>query len=535
VTGFNAALRQVVNPSGRTGGTLRLARTDDFDSLDPGNCYYAYTWNFLRLFGRSLVTFAPAPGAAGQRLVPDLARSLGEPSPDARSWTYRLRPGVRFADGTPVTSQDVKRAIARSNFAPDTLAGGPSYFRQHLPDLAAIETPDPATISFHLARPFAGFDYLASLPSTVPVPPTADPGPAYGARPVATGPYQIECYRPGEHLTLVRNPAWDPRCDPVRRPRPDRIEVSLGVSPAGVDQRLLDGAAHLDLAGVGVQPQTQERILADPGLRAYADHPLIGFTWMFSIVPAVPPFGHLAARRAVMYATDKAAMREAYGGPTGGDIATTILPPTIPGHQPADRYPVGPRAGGDLPAARRELAAAGLPAGFRTRIAARADRAKELAAARALSGGLARVGIEAEVVTFPSGDYFQRYAGSPAYVREHGLGICMSGWGADFPDGLGFLQQIVDGRAVKPTGNQNLGELADPRVEALLDRGSQLTDAAERARLWAEVDRLVMDQAVICPYVHARSLLFRHPQATNVYVTGAYGMYDYLAVGVAGP
>ena len=209
-----------------------------------------------------------------------------------------------------------------------------------------------------------------------------------------------------------------------------------------------------------------------------------------------------------------------------------ILPPTLDGYQPFDRYPVGPAGTGDPTAARAELAAAGLPDGFRTKITARKDRLKEYRAAEALAAGLARVGIDAEVLDFPSGDYFDRYGGCPAYLRAHGIGIVMFGWGADFPDGYGFLQQIVDGRAIKERGNQNMGELDDPEINALLDRGAACPDPAERARIWHHIDRLTMEHAVIVPYLYPRSLLYRHPDARNVYVTGSFGMYDYAGLGV---
>ena len=107
----------------------------------------------------------------------------------------------------------------------------------------------------------------------------------------------------------------------------------------------------------------------------------------------------------------------------------------------------------------------------------------------------------------------------------------MFGWGADFPDGYGFLQQIVDGRAIKERGNQNMGELDDPVVNALLDEGAECFDPGRRREIWAEIDRRVMDHAVIVPYLYPRSLLVRAPGATNVYVTGAFGMYDYVGLG----
>lgn len=522
---FNAGLTAAVRPSNRAGGTLRLVRTSDFDSLDPGNTYYAFAWNFLRLLGRTLVTFRPAPGAAGQELVPDLATTLGVPSDGGATWAYELRHGARYEDGREVTAADVRNAIERSNFRTGERSGGPMYFRELLGGIDAVETPDDITLVFRLRERFAGMDFLATLPSTTPVP--ADRNDA----PPASGPYRVHDYRRGSRLELVRNPHWDPATDPVRRALPDRIVADLGVDPQAVDDRLLDGSVDIDLAGVGVQPVTLEKIMADPGLRAEADNPFNGFTWLFAMSARVPPFDDLHCRRAVQYAADKTAMQAAYGGPLAGDIASTVLPPTIDGHEDFDLYPT--RAGvPDLDAARAELAAAGSPGGFSTRIAAREDRRKEYAAAIALCTSLARVGIDAEVIPFQSGDYFQKHAGVPQYIHEHGIGIVMFGWGADFPDGFGFLHQIVHGSAIKAVGNHNFGELDLPEVNALLDQAARSTDAAARHQAWARVDRLVMENASIVPYLHAKSLLFRGSGATNVYVSGGYGMYDYAALGV---
>src|SRR5829696_9179447 len=112
--GFNAATTSVVNPSETKGGTLKFANPGDWDSLDPGETYYAYAWNFARLYGRSLLMFKSAPGKEGNTLVPDLAEGLGQSSDDGKTWTYKLRKGVKFEDGTEVTSKDVKYAVLRS-------------------------------------------------------------------------------------------------------------------------------------------------------------------------------------------------------------------------------------------------------------------------------------------------------------------------------------------------------------------------------------------------------------------------------------
>ncbi|MBV9830963.1 MAG: ABC transporter substrate-binding protein, partial [Marmoricola sp.] len=78
--------------------------------------------------------FTPAPGKASSQLVGDLAENLGKPSDGAKTWTYTLRKGVKFEDGTPITSKDVKYAIERSNYARDVLSNGPTYFAANLID-----------------------------------------------------------------------------------------------------------------------------------------------------------------------------------------------------------------------------------------------------------------------------------------------------------------------------------------------------------------------------------------------------------------
>ena len=106
--GYNAALSAVVNTSDRTGGTIVFNNNGGVpDSTDPGNTYYGYMWNVIRLYGRALVTYKSAPWAAGMRLVPDLATALVQVSDNGLAWTYHLKPGIKFEDGTTVTSQDV--------------------------------------------------------------------------------------------------------------------------------------------------------------------------------------------------------------------------------------------------------------------------------------------------------------------------------------------------------------------------------------------------------------------------------------------
>jgi peptide/nickel transport system substrate-binding protein len=544
-TAGSAAAGGIHNPSDAKGGTLRYANSGDWDSLDPADTYYAYTFNFIRNYGRALLMFKPAPGQQGATLVPDLAESLGRSSDDAKTWTYTLRQGVKFEDGTPVTSKDVKYAVERS-LDKTTFPNGPTYFNDVLdlqgytspysdPDpsklgLKAIETPDDQTIVFRLRKAFSGFDYLAQLPATMPVPQAKDTGSKYKEHVVSTGPYMFQTNELGKRFTMVRNPHWDPATDPNRRPLPDRITVDLNVNADDVDNRLISGNLDVSIEGSGVGPSAQGRILADPDLRANTDSALVARLWYTALNSDVAPLDNIHCRKAVLYATDRTGYQRAYGGATGGEIATNILPPVIPGAERFDLYP-SPSNTGDIAKARDELAQCGRPNGFTTGISYRAERPKEKATAEALQQSLARAGIRLEIKPYPLTDYGRLYAGKPDYAKANGLGLMVFGWGADWPDGYGFLSQIVDSRVIRATGgNTNLG-IKDPAIDQLLDQALVTTDTAAREQIWVAIDRKVMENAFVLPGVWAKGLLYRPPNLTNVFITDGFQMYDYLALG----
>ncbi|WP_330173488.1 ABC transporter substrate-binding protein [Streptomyces sp. NBC_01498] len=542
----DAGLTSIVNTSDKKGGTVTFEHSDVPDSLDPGNTYYGWVQNFSRLYGRTLTTFKPAAGEAGLEVVPDLAESLGEPSADAKTWTYKLRTGVKFDDGSPVTSKDVKYAIERSNFAPEALSNGPTYFKAYLeggeaykgpykdkaPEgLKSIETPDDQTIVFKLNKPFADMDYLASFSQTAPVPQAKDKGAAYVQQMASSGPYKFESYEEGRGATLVRNPHWDKATDPIRPALADKITIKFKVNPTTVDQNLMSGNITVDAAGTGLQTKTQPKVLTNPKEKARTDNSYAGATSYMALSTKVKPFDNPDCRKAVQYALDKSSVQAALGGDTKGDVASTLLPPTVNGYQKFDLYQTEGNKG-DVTKAKAALADCGQPNGFTTNLTARSDRPDEVQMATAIQASLKKVGINAEIKQYPSGKYFSNFAGVPSYVHEHKLGMMMMAWGADWPTGFGFLDQIVNGSAIKPSGGNNLMELNDPGVNKALQDGIAETDAAARTKAWGEVDKLVMENASVVPLVYRKNLLYRPDNATNVTVTQAYlGMYDYLLIG----
>ena len=546
----NAAVNKTANPSAQKGGTLRYVNQDDWDSLDPADTYYGYSWNFIRLYARQLVMFKSAAGGEGATLVPDLATDLGTASPDNKTWTYHIRKGVKYEDGTEVKAQDVKYDIERT-LDKDTYPNGPTYFNDFLDlqgytspykdsdpkklGLKAIDTPDDYTIVFHLKKPFAAFDYFAAIPSTAPVPPSKDTQTKYKDHVISTGPYMFDQVQPGKSFTMKRNPYYDPATAPTRPPAlPDRIEVQLKVTNSNdIDQRLMSGSADVDIAGSGVQPAAQAQILRDPSLRAQTDSAITTRLWYSVINADVKPLDNIHCRKAILWAIDKTNLQRAYGGSVGGDIATNMLPPVIPGAQQFDLYPT-PDHKGDVNKAKEELAACGHPnGGFSFNISYRAGRDKEEATAKAIQESLSKIGITTELHNYPTGDYLKLYAGKPSFTKANNIGIMVYGWQADWPDGFGFMAQITDSRTIHQSGgNSNLG-IKDPKVDQLIDSTLNEKDAAKRNAIWVDVDKQVMSDAYVIPGVWAKGLLFRPKNLTNVFVTDGFSQYDYLALGTS--
>ena len=117
-------------------------------------------------------------------------------------------------------------------------------------------------------------------------------------------------------------------------------------------------------------------------------------------------------------------------------------------------------------------------------------------------------------------------------MHQHGIGIAFGGWAPDWPDGYGFFYYITDGATIAPAGNYNVSELNDPVVNNLLAKYATTTDEATRNSYTAQVDMQVMKDAAILPEVYAKSLLWRSPNLTNVFVQAYYGMYNYSELGL---
>ncbi|WP_405588266.1 ABC transporter substrate-binding protein [Streptomyces sp. NBC_01190] len=548
--GYNAATTdKVLNASATKGGTLNLWSSQDVDFLDPARAYYGFVWDMQRLYIRQLLAYDSKPGADGNKVVPDLATAMPTVTNGGKTYTFTLRDGVKFDDGTAITSKDVKYGIERV-FAQDVLPGGPVYLinlldqGQHYPGpykdtdpnklgLKSVVTPDDKTITFNLAKPNSDFPYLLAMADSSPVPAKRDDGAKYTNHPVASGPYKVQSFTPGKGAVFVRNTYWDPKTDPIRTGLPDKVTFNVTSNPDDMDSRLLSGDIDYDISGTGVQQAAKIKILSNPKYKANADDPYTGYIRYFAFPTTVKPFDNIDCRKAVIYAADPKSLQTARGGPTSGDIGTNMLPPGIAGSDKSfDPYNLAPGKP-QIDKAKAALAACGQPNGFSTTIAVRNNKAAEVATAQSLQAALAKVGIKASIDQY-DGSQSSSVIGSPANVKKKGYGIIVMGWGPDFNTGSGFLQALVDGRYILPSGNNNYSMINDPAINGLFDQGAAASTPEEAAGDYKQINQSIMDKALYLPINFDRALVYINPRLTNVFLSdGQGGRLDLARVGVA--
>jgi peptide/nickel transport system substrate-binding protein len=552
-TGFNAAVDGIVNPSDKTGGTVKLGASGDCDSYDPARTYYAWCWDVQRIFTRSLMGFASKPGAAGTEVVPDLASGPPTVNADKTEFTYKLQDGLKWQDGSALTSADIKYGIERL-YAGDVINGGPSSYYLCLLDtcaadgstaykgpyadpsggLTSISTPDATTITFKLNKPFADFDYLMALPTGAPVPKSQDTKADYGKKPFASGPYMFQSFTPNQSTTWVKNPNWSQATDKIRSPKADTITLTVVSNVEDLNKRILAGDLDLTADG-GLQPAEIATVIADPAKKANSDNPTTGFTRYFAVMQTVAPLDNKACREAVFYATNKADLRKIRGGDFGGDIANTMTPPIVPGFDPnANPYPSGADNSGDLTLAKQKLTECGQPNGFTVNFAyVNAGLGPKLFAS--MQQNLGRVGIKLTSAPGEQSTYYSTWIGSPANIKAKNIGVAVAGWGADFPTPYGFWQSIANGAAIVPNGNSNYPSLNDPAVNKLIDSLTTQGDRSAAADTGKQIDAGVMGNAVYLPYVFDKSFFYRNAKLTNVFLNGGVGnYYDFVNIGTSG-
>ncbi|MEU3506450.1 ABC transporter substrate-binding protein [Streptomyces longwoodensis] len=520
------------------GGTLTVLNSEPQTDFDPARLYTSGGGNVPSLVFRTLTTRNRESGAAGAKVVPDLATDTGRPNKDATVWTYTLKEGLTFEDGTAITSADVKYGIERS-FASE-LSGGAPYLRDWLVGAAdyqgpykdkggldAIETPDDRTIVFHLNKPEGEFPFLATQTQFAPVPKAKDTGTKYEEHPVSSGPYKVvRNENDGETVLLERNPHWSASTDAERKAYPDKIDVRSGLDSSVINQRLsasqgADSTAVTTDTNLG--PAELAKVTGDKELSARVGTGHFGYTNYIAFNPSVKPFNNVKVRQAISYAIDRSSVVNAAGGSSLAEPATTFLPAQKSfGYEPYDLFPAGDS--GNAAKAKELLKEAGYPNGLTVTLthnnAQNFRTSPEIATA--IQDALKKAGITVKLQGLEDNNY-----SDTVHSVKTEPGFFLSAWGADWPSGGPFLAPIFDGRQiVKDGANFNSGLLNDKSVNAEIDAINKLTDLDAAAKRWGALDKKVGEQALTVPLFHPVYKRLVGKDIKNVVISDWTGVLD---------
>jgi peptide/nickel transport system substrate-binding protein len=495
--------------NGVRGGTLRVLSYEPLEGL-TGLDTAVYP-AMARTYARTLYSYNLA-GPPEQRTVPVPGIASGPPqlSADRRSHTFTLRPGVRYAPPVDreVTAADFITAIERlydkespspGQVYADLITGATAFGAGKAARISGLRAPDARTLQVTLDQPAEDLLSILAQSFFAPVPGEHAAGYTvgdnYAGHVVGAGPYKVATDIPGETVVLDRNPNWDPATDPLRKAWVDRIEVKSGVPIASIQRAIEREEADLSLDGHVPQARVAE-LRADPERsRRLSVNPTGGLLLLvLQTNPAAGAIADVRVRRAVNYAVDKVAYRDAMAGrfAATGELASTILAPGSLGYRPYDLYPTPGGRGGPA-RARALLAAAGYPNGL-TLTFVTWGGGKLAAGRKPIQASLARAGMRLKVKTYERGDLWDRSLKVPAKRLEHQLG--QSVWRLDYL-GDNARQSIVsqyDSR-LPPSVRANFSEYSSPAVNRLIDRALAEPDPHRRAALWAGIDQRIMRDA----------------------------------------
>jgi YVTN family beta-propeller protein len=513
------------------GGTL-TAVNDSLPDRDPVQGYWPLDLPVLAAVYDSLVTLRRSGGAAGFTLVPDLARTLPRPTDGGTTYTFRLRPRIRYSTGTLVRASDFRRGLQRqlsfganpAGFYDGILGAQTCLHHPGRCDLSAgIVTNDAAgTVTFHLSQPNPDFLYILTVLIAPPAPP-GTPSHVIDKAPFVpgTGPYMISQYRPKRSLTLVRNPyfrQWSYAAQPVGYPNVIRFEQMA--DPGKQQAAVITGRA--DLVDIGENGQPYHPLAVRYPTRIYSGLKLDEEGLFLNTHQ--PPFTNIKARQAINYAIDRARiMRLLHLGPAQAAPTCQILPADFPGHHSYCPYTTGPQNGSwrgpDMVKARqlaKESGTTNVPVTMWT-FNDRADKAVGSYLVQLLKD----LGYQAKLHTISS----DRFWTATSIFRSK-IQIGLQGWIADFPAASDFFLPDLSCRSFydDPSGN-NQADFCDPQVDKLASKAqaAQLTDPAYARRLWAQVDRIVTNQAPWAPVYNNSTTVFVSARVGNYQDSPFYG------------
>ncbi|SEL24138.1 ABC transporter substrate-binding protein [Nonomuraea pusilla] len=480
------------------GGTVTMIDRDDYAHLDPAQVYVNTDANMGLLLNRGLTGYKRI--AKGEyKLVGDLATDAGTPSDGGKTWTFTLKDGVKWQDGAPITSADVKWTIERM-FAP-FVTFGPSYIQQWLTEedykkaykgpydgkeLDNIETPDDKTIVFKFKTPHADANYAFAMAGYSIVPKAKDTKEKYDQGPVSSGPYIIKSHVVDKSYELVRNPNWDPNTDPIRGAYPDVWKLEFGQEALQITDRLVADSGPDQTAFTfyaAVPPERLQQVLDDPNL---ADRRMIspspyGNYYYFNLDRVKDQ----KVRQAVNFAWPSKQIQQTLGGPNAAALPTTILNEnTTVGYEPYDLFEKTTKPEGDIEKAKQLLAESGNP--NPTIVYAYNQTPVQEQVTVVIKNALEKAGIKVVAKPLDRKTYYDSIS-----QTKNEFDLYWGGWGADWPSGS-TVMPIIFGPV--SDGGQNMSHLNTPELSAKMKEISENPDIDAANKAWMALDKEVQEK-----------------------------------------
>ncbi|MQA83428.1 MAG: hypothetical protein GEV03_02045 [Streptosporangiales bacterium] len=313
------------------GGGLIVGTTDTVNTLDPAKCYNYYCSNILFNVGETLVSYDPKTS----ELAPKLAAEMPEISDDGKTYTFKLRDGVTFHDGSEMTSEDVKFSLERANWM--THPEGAGFL---LDGIESIETPDPLTAVIQLAEPDITFGSKLAYATATIVPSDKYPAPEEklpaDADPasyeeyvhedlVGTGPYRIEDFRENQSITLA---AYDKYWG--TKPKSQNVLVQFFEKSSQMQAALQSG--EIDVAFRHLTTEQRESLQGNENIKTVEG---AGASIRYLVFnPRLKPIDDPNVRKAIAAAVDRQRIiDDVFGG--AGEPLYTMVPPDFEGSEPA--------------------------------------------------------------------------------------------------------------------------------------------------------------------------------------------------------
>ncbi|EPD55095.1 MULTISPECIES: ABC transporter substrate-binding protein [Streptomyces] len=503
-------------PGAKNGGTINVPQRDSFAHLDPGQIYVNNESTVAQLFHRGLTGFkATSNDGSKHEVVGDLATDSGTTTDGGKTWKYTLKDGIKWEDGSPITSKDVRQTFERL-FAP-FINQGPTYIQQwladkpgsdyrkllpdgpykgkHLPN-SLLETPDDKTIVFHFKTPHPDLPYALGMVGYAIVSQKGDTKEKYDKKPVTSGPYKIQSFKSGKSMVLVKNANWDPKTDPLRHQYVDQFNITFNQQFEDSTKALLANGPS-DQTSVSFQNSVDagnlSKVLSDPKMKSRTVKGYQPFVGQMNINLSHPAMQDKKVREAIAYALPVSPFQRAYGGADAMEIPGGIISPTVSGYDPNfDPWGRKEKPAGDPAKAKKLLQEAGkvgmkLTFGY-------INSQEGQAYSTAMAAGLKKAGFDVQRQEIPAESFYDQVS-----KIKNNYDIFNTNWGADWPSASTVIPPLYDGRQIAD-GASNYSQLNDPEVNSEIDRINKITDPVKAAAAWEKLDKhLVKDIINVVP------------------------------------